>query len=447
MAGDRITVDVDIELTESSLDKVNADLRREITETLTRVNEKVINSTEAVTESGKETVEVFEELLDIAEAFAQSTNTSATNLEGLRNSIDYIGNSTYSMDGFPVAVSESDTERYNYEGTNREAKKRTDTEKELEKQHQEEQRRNIAKLTSAMQTTQHVAQQGFSMGTGLLKGSLGLLEDIYGRMKAASPLLQAVESLFQTAMTLFFLPLGNKLGELLIPAVIELVDNVVGMWDLFEDKTLGEIFGIAIEKGADYLSGFFSSMAESLKDQGGTLGSIADLIEVVANVSKNLPDIINTILDVMRFIYTHIDEITGLLIALYTLQYTMGIAQMMVTVAANTEVMGTSVGTIGAWGIIGSAMISGGAGLAADKFVEEFMGDGGYVPPKEGGSLRVLAERGEGEYVIPESKIGHVGGSVTINNNFYGYNESELMEKVNDTVNTAVSRSRISGAF
>jgi TP901 family phage tail tape measure protein len=34
------------------------------------------------------------------------------------------------------------------------------------------------------------------------------------------------------------------------------------------------------------------------------------------------------------------------------------------------------------------------------------MAEGGYVPPRDGGSIRVLGEGGEGEYVVPQSKVG-----------------------------------------
>ena len=80
--------------------------------------------------------------------------------------------------------------------------------------------RNVALVRSAIHTSSNI------IGTSLKKG-FGIVEDIYGRLKSASPLLQAIESMFNLAMQLFFMPLGNKLAEVLIPSVLRLVDDVV----------------------------------------------------------------------------------------------------------------------------------------------------------------------------------------------------------------------------
>ena len=60
-------------------------------------------------------------------------------------------------------------------------------------------------------------------GISILKKTVGLIEDIHQRLVSASPLLRTIESLFNLAMQLFFMPLGNLLAETMIPAVIDLV--------------------------------------------------------------------------------------------------------------------------------------------------------------------------------------------------------------------------------
>ena len=93
-------------------------------------------------------------------------------------------------------------------------------------------------------------------GMSVLQGTFGVLEDIYGRLKAASPLLQTIESLFNLAMQLFFMPIGNKLAEVILPATLELVDAVVDMWDKFEGKTLPDMIEHAITEGVQIIGGF-----------------------------------------------------------------------------------------------------------------------------------------------------------------------------------------------
>ena len=91
---------------------------------------------------------------------------------------------------------------------------------------------------------------------------------------------------------------------------------------------------------------------------------------------------------------------------------------------------------------IASLLAFSGAELALTGFG---MAEGGYVPAKAGGSLRVLGEGGKGEYVIPEDKMGGVGGNVTIN--MYGWTNDDAKKVVEDAVNNMVSQSRIRGSF
>ena len=114
--------------------------------------------------------------------------------------------------------------------------------------------------------------------------------------------------------------------------------------------------------------------------------------------------------------------------------------------------MGSSIPFIGS--LVGG-VIGGGVGFAGTEIALRslMMGSGGYVPSKDGGSVRILGEGGEGEYVVPESKVddfvdahgsnGTVNYYVTIN----GYTDSELKTYVQDIVNGEISRSRIQGGF
>ena len=55
-------------------------------------------------------------------------------------------------------------------------------------------------------------------------------------------------------------------------------------------------------------------------------------------------------------------------------------------------------------------------------------------------------EGGRGEYVVPEDKMDSFGGS-TVVNNFYGYNEDQLIQKVNDILSQNISQSRLRSGF
>lgn len=58
------------------------------------------------------------------------------------------------------------------------------------------------------------------------------------------------------------------------------------------------------------------------------------------------------------------------------------------------------------------------------------LAEGGYVPATPGGQLRMIGEGGEGEYVIPESKLGRFGFNMPITINGSGLSEQELVRAI-----------------
>ena len=132
---------------------------------------------------------------------------------------------------------------------------------------------------------------GVEVGTQAFKSiaqtSLGLIEDIYKQMKNASPLLQAIESMFNLAVTLFFMPLGNKLGEMLIPATIGLLDQVTEIWDAFEGKTLGEAVAFAVEQGTKIFGTYIENIADTLEGNTGVVGSMAKFLHTISDFVQN----------------------------------------------------------------------------------------------------------------------------------------------------------------
>lgn len=281
--------------------------------------------------------------------------------------------------------------------------------------------------------TKGINQAEKAISTSLTKG-FGIVEEIYAKLKSASPLLQTIESLFNLAMTLFFMPLGNKLAEVLIPATVELLDAVVSMWDAFEGKTLGQMFEYAISNGVKLFGAYFNNIGDALEKEGGMVGKIGELMNTVGDFIQG-PGIgvLNTILTVTTLVLSHLKEFISMWVA-------MKVAELTLSAMGNIE--SATLGKVVAVTAIAS-LVAGGAAYGA--LTGMGMAEGGYVPAKPGGSVRVLGEGGKGEYVIPEDKMGGVGGSTTIN--IYGYTDRELKQIIRDTVNEQVSQSRIRGSF
>ena len=259
---------------------------------------------------------------------------------------------------------------------------------------------NVKDAAKDPETLLRITQKGIHasanmLNTGIKKG-FGIVEDIYSRLKSASPLLQAIESMFNLAMQLFFMPLGNKLAEVLIPAVLELVDDVVAIWDSFEGKTLGDMFATAIKEGTSLLGGFFNDIGDKLIEQGGMVGQIGRLLESIGNfIENNGAQVLSSILSVVTTLLGNIKHFISLWVSLKMTEIAM----------QATGIWGDLTGTK-ALIALGAVLTVGGASFAASEVGLSAMGlaEGGYVPAKPGGQLAVISEGGEGEYVVPESK-------------------------------------------
>jgi len=284
--------------------------------------------------------------------------------------------------------------------------------------------------------TAGVQQAEKAISASITKG-FDIVKDIYARMKAASPLLQTIESLFNLAMTLFFMPLGNKLAEVLIPVTVDLLDNVVKLWDAFEGKTLGDMFSIAVNEGVKLFGEYFNNIGELLKEQGGYAAEIGRLLEWIGGfIENNGATLLRSILSVTTFVLSHIKEFISLWIA-------MKVAEMSMQAMG---IIGDMGGKVGPAAIATAVLLTASAGMGSwGALTGMGMAEGGYVPAKAGGSLKVLGEGGKGEYVVPEDKLGSFGGNVTYN--IYGYTDSELKTIIKDTVNEQVSQARIRGSF
>ena len=304
---------------------------------------------------------------------------------------------------------------------------------------------------------------------GFVQGMFGVVEDIYKQMRKSSPLLEMIENLFNLAMQLFFMPLGNKLAEVMLPAIINMLDAVMDIWDKFEGKTLGEMFTIAIVEGVQLIAGYFTNLGALLEEQGGIVGTIGSLLSSLGSfLSNNGVKILELVEKVFSFLMDHLGTFIGLAIEFFVasiaaqagiLAYLMAsldwrdsLGKVMAGAAVTAAV---GAGAIGMGTVIGDAIL----GFA----------EGGYVPATPGGEIIRIAEGGEGEYIVPESKVGNFvtemipytstnqrydmsntkTSSSNVVNNFYfeGLTNDELKTIIRDEVNDMVSQSKYRGGY
>ena len=301
----------------------------------------------------------------------------------------------------------------------------------------------------------------FSMGENihetLLKRTLGAVQDIYDKMKEASPLLQSVETLFNLAMRLFFMPLGNKLAEILIPATIDLVEKISDMWDIFDEgMTLGEMFSQAIDYGVDAFAEYFNEIGEELSNQGGLVGSIGRLLLSIGNfLEYHAVGLLNFLMGMMESVINHFREIIAVIVAFKVASYINSMMLVYAIYSANS-LTNSLIGefSAGVKTAIVAAIVPTIAGLVAGGITQGAMeyyiprnAEGGYVPATVGGQVVIVGEGGEGEFIIPESKLMEVvsGGESALNLVTGGLSVADVYSSVYNSTGSSMLTSIVGG--
>ena len=304
---------------------------------------------------------------------------------------------------------------------------------------------------------------------GFVQGMFGVVEDIYKQMRKSSPLLEMIENLFNLAMQLFFMPLGNKLAEVMLPAIINMLDAVMDIWDKFEGKTLGEMFTIAIVEGVQLIAGYFTNLGNLLEEQGGIMGTIGSLLSSLGSfLSNNGVEILELVEKVFSFLMDHLGTFIGLAIEFFVASIAAQ-AGILAYLMASLD-WGDSLGKVMAGAAVTAAVGAGAIGMGT-VIGDAILGfaEGGYIPATPGGEIIRIAEGGEGEYIVPESKVGNFvtemipytstnqrydmsntkTSSSNVVNNFYfeGLTNDELKTIIRDEVNDMVSQSKYRGGY
>lgn len=317
---------------------------------------------------------------------------------------------------------------------------------EADKKEKEKTNKQIGQVQSALNSAADIT-------SSILTETFNVIQQLYERLKKSSPLLETIETLFNLAMTLLFMPLGNALGEVILPSVIDLVDNILSMWELFDEQfNQGDLSGMLttiFTTGVNYIGQFIESIGEKLMTQGGLLGGIGRLLNVIGEFLKgDMASVLGTLVKIGTWVIDHVKELVSLIVAFKAASFAMDVTKvgLMMTQIQATVSSGGLLGSGVSWGwgtALGgtAAALAAGAAVGTASGVATFgilsslgLAEGGYVPATEGGQLIPLGDRGEGEYVIPESKVGSMTGAQNITNNFYGYTQAELVQIVKETL-------------
>ena len=294
------------------------------------------------------------------------------------------------------------------------------------------------------------------VGVGALRSILDIAQGLWKRLEASSPLLRETMNLINNAINLILMPVGTAIAVELIPLVVELYEFIgkltQTMWDAYEEGGISAMIAVGISEGIPYLLEFFKEALMLIPDDIPVISDIRDFaVWTLDWLEENADFIISTIqlvLEAVQFVGNNLGIIITLLgtflgtyIAYKYADSLMGIFKWIPGLGNILGVSGTTVATMLGAGI-GTAI---GAGLAygVDAFAE-----GGHPTAP---TLAMVAEN-EPEYIIPESKMpsfldANSPRGNTYNLYFQGYNEDDLVRKVEAITSRNSTLSTLRGGF
>lgn len=307
-------------------------------------------------------------------------------------------------------------------------------------------------IGGAITTVANIVSAGFGISTSLLKS----INKLTLKILNTSPIFETIKNILNLAFTMAFLPAMTLLGDKLMPVILNLLNEAVQFGDtlanLFTEERINKIVG-AFDKSFKGIIDYFNNHAEELADMvTGMIDLLPDMIDMQRGLIEIFVSNKDRILDLLKdTISVFTSMISGDL-----LTKALKFAQSATTfIDANGDTILSAVLTISKFIVDIANFLTGSGGkkyqeeqrqaqteaaqnndylgyLAATgkglvnalTFGRVKLAEGGYVPATPGGVPAIIGEGGEGEYVIPESKLANMGGvTVVFSGNVYGMND------------------------
>ena len=295
-----------------------------------------------------------------------------------------------------------------------------------------------------------IVSSGFGMANTLLKS----INKISLKILSTSPLFETIKNILNLAFTMAFLPAMTLLQGKLLPIFTGLLKSMTDFGSSFATLFTRERIDLVVtafkgiigsivdffnnnnENLAEMITQMILVLPEMMKMQLGIIELFVNNKDKILNLVNKTIDVLNTFIDqgllnelfyfmesTLNFLNKHGVEIAGAVISLAKFitgatdfvadypKYQVMQGGMAVAKANRGDILG-ALGEFGK-GVLSWATM-GGIKLAS----------GGYVPATPGGVPAIIGEGGEGEYVIPESKLNSIGGlTVVFSGTVYGMND------------------------
>ena len=300
--------------------------------------------------------------------------------------------------------------------------------------------------------------------TGGIAAIVSTIGMMWKMMKKSSPILQAVEDLFNLAMILFFLPFGNALGTIFLP----ILETIIEFALLFNEMITPFLEPIA-EAIAGFISVVLGAMLELLEALlpyivpimtilGELIAAPIEILTGWVEWIKNNSDEIKAPLDIFKYFFTtdfqeKLKEIVGEKIA-RVIENGGKIVNFLADIIGIIKIISNTIQSV--FKPIGETV--GGAVESAKDFVKPgwdyFTGGGlvgwslrklGIKPFATGGivtspTLSLIGERGP-EAVVPLNEANGIGATYVVNINGDVYGISDLESRIERVIQRTANKS------
>ena len=267
---------------------------------------------------------------------------------------------------------------------------------------------------------------GAAIGAGV-----SILGMVYKQMKKSSPVLQAVSSLFELAWNLLWMPLGNALGQFLIPMAEDLINFAIKFNELFTDfsmEKLGEVYYGALQFiwGAIYdianaiPSAIFNLLIDGLRDLFTMFGwdDAVNVLYVIQNGYNMAIDYVRNLpTEIWKFVQQGFKDVVN-----FIKDLPVNIGKMLMDVIPQILNFGKNVvESASNW---------------LDSINPHWFATGGIVT---GPTLGIVGEAGP-EAVIPLDRANGIGTTYVININGDVYGVSDLETRIERVIQRTANK-------
>lgn len=285
--------------------------------------------------------------------------------------------------------------------------------------------------------------QSISAGWNIANGLLKSINKATLKIMDTSPIFKTIKDILNLSFTMAFLPAMTLLQGKMLPIFVDLLKSAVKFGQEFAQEFLPYVpdlvksFKDVVKHVVDFFEKNKENLAQMVAGMVALLPKMMQLqlglIKLFVDNKEKLLEVANKTIETMKVfidggLLKNVLDLANVTTA-FIMKY--GVPMANATISLAKFFVKSAEAIAGGLDNVSTGAYQGGITGAVSKGVSFLLGaagihlaSGGYVPATPGGVPAIIGEGGEGEYVIPESKLNSIGGlTIVFSGNVYGMND------------------------